>query len=151
MEQLVARQVHILKVVGSSPTPALRVAQVANCEFKVLLRRPYFNNYHRSDNVVRLTQQEYEQKVFNCVGDKYTVISKYQGRSQPITLKCNIHEVTFTCTADCFMRGPKDVRSSCPECSKEKRTSNRTIIICDYCGKEFFRSPSKIQNSKSGL
>lgn len=101
--------------------------------------------------MARLTQQEYEQRVFNCVGDKYTVISEYQGKSQPITLKCNLHEVIFTCTADCFMRGPKDIRSSCPECSKEKRTSNRTIIICDYCGKEFFRSPSKIQNSKSGL
>ena len=101
--------------------------------------------------MARLTQQEYEQKVFNCVGDKYTVISEYQGKSQPITLKCNLHEVTFTCTADCFMRGPKDIRSSCPECSKERRASNRVIIICDYCGKEFFRSPSKIQNSKSGL
>lgn len=101
--------------------------------------------------MVRLTQQEYEQRVFNCVGDKYTVLSEYQGKSRPITLKCNLHEVTFTCTADCFMRGPKDIRSSCPECSKEKRASNRIIIICDYCGKEFFRSPSKIQNSKSGL
>lgn len=99
----------------------------------------------------RLTQKEYEQKVFDCVGNKYTVISEYKGRNQPITLKCNQHEVTFTCSADCFMRGAADIRSSCPECTKEKRLNSRLLLICDYCGKQFSRSPSKIQNSKSGL
>lgn len=91
----------------------------------------------------KLTQKEYEQRVFNCVGDKYTVISSYEGKNKPITLRCNKHNIIFTCTADCFMRGSKDVRSSCPECSKENLLKKSIELECDYCRKKFFRSPSK--------
>ena len=62
--QLVARLVHAQKVIGSNPISAIRVAQVANCEFKALLRRPYFNNYHRSDNM------GYIYKITNKINSK---------------------------------------------------------------------------------
>lgn len=103
----------------------------------------------------KLTQKEFEQKVFDCVGDKYSVISQYNGKSSPVKLKCNIHNIEFQASAECFMRGPQQVRCSCPKCSEEQRTkrlsSNRTEVICAYCGKKFLKPNSKLKNSKSGL
>ncbi len=103
----------------------------------------------------KLTQKEFEQRVFNCVGDKYSVVSEYQGKSKPISLKCNIHNVIFEVSAECFMRGAKDIRSSCPICSEEKKNEkfaqDRIELECAYCGKKFVRSKSKLKNSKSGL
>lgn len=103
----------------------------------------------------KLTQQEFEIKVFNCVGNKYTVISEYLGKTKPITLHCNIHNINFTVNAECFMRGPKDIRCKCPKCSEEQSQKQkldiRTKVKCAYCGKEFLRLNSKLNNSKSGL
>lgn len=53
------------------------------------------------------------------------------------------------------MRGPKEVRCSCPKCSEEKKneklSANRTELECAYCGKKFIRPNSKLNNSKSGI
>lgn len=103
----------------------------------------------------KLTQEEFIKRVQNCVGDKYSVISEYQGKSKPITLKCNIHNKEFVSNAECFMRGSKDIRSSCPICSEENKNKrfekNRVEVVCAYCGKSFIRSKSHLENSKSGL
>ena len=55
--------------------------------------------------------------------------------------------------ADCFMRGKNDIRSRCPECSAILRheKSNSVKCTCAYCGKLFYKSKSKISQSKSGL
>lgn len=102
----------------------------------------------------KLTQEEFVQRVKDCVGEKYSVISEYQGKRNPITLLCNIHHKTFTATAECFMRGSKDIRSCCPLCSEEKKNKKfeqqRTKVKCAYCGKIFSKPNSKL-NSKSGL
>lgn len=99
----------------------------------------------------KLTQKEYEQRVFEAVGDKYSVVSEYMGKVKPITLHCNIHNIDFSATAECFMRGPKDVRTSCPLCSEDNLNKNKVKVSCAYCGKEFLRAPSKLTKSKSGL
>lgn len=102
----------------------------------------------------KLTQEEFIQKVQDCVGDKYSVISEYQGKRNPVTLLCNIHNKNFTVTAECFMRGSKDIRSCCPLCSEEKKNKKfeqqRTEVTCAYCGKSFIKPNSKLK-SKSGL
>ena len=103
----------------------------------------------------KLTQEEFKQRVFDCVGPKYSVISEYQGKNKPVDFKCNIHNIVFTATAECFMRGPEKINASCPECLKEKRnkifSSNRTEVECAYCGKKFLKPNSKLDCSKSGL
>ena len=103
----------------------------------------------------RLTQQEYEQKVYDCVGDRYSVISPYEGKTKPVTFHCNIHNIDFTATAECFMRGPDKVRCSCPKCVEERNMKhhleNTVELECSYCGKKFRRAKSKTANSKSGL
>ena len=56
----------------------------------------------------KLTQEEFEQRVYECVGDKYSVVSEYKGKSKPIDLKCNIHDIVFQVSAECLMRGPSE-------------------------------------------
>lgn len=103
----------------------------------------------------KLTQEEYEQRVYACVGEKYKVISQYQGKTKPIKLFCVEHQQEFTTSAECFMRGASDVRSKCPLCieqDKQLRYANsRTEVECAYCGKKFYKANSKLENSKSGL
>lgn len=99
----------------------------------------------------KLTQKQFEEKIFNLFGNKYTVISEYLGKRFPITLHCNIHNIDFTVTAECFMRGTGDIRSSCPECTRDKRKEKQILCNCAYCHKEFYRAPSKLKNSLSGL
>lgn len=100
-----------------------------------------------------LTQQEYENKVKEAVGNRYSVIGKYTKRSNPVEFHCNIHNINFTVTAECFMRGPKDIRGSCPQCAQDKRDkeSPKIELVCAYCGEKFLRAPSKIHDSKSRL
>ena len=43
----------------------------------------------------------------------------------------------------------------CPLCQQEakdnKLKETRTLVTCAYCGKEFYKTKSKLDNSKSGL
>lgn len=105
-----------------------------------------------------LTKEEYKQRLFDAVGDKYSLANDefpYKNKHSELKFYCNIHKIEFIASAECFMRGPHDVRSSCPKCSEErdhkKRIENRTLIKCAYCGKEFERLTSRLVNSKSGL
>ncbi len=99
----------------------------------------------------KLTQEEYEQRVFDAVGDKYSVVSEYKGKTKPIQLHCNIHNINFEATAECFMRGPNDVRTKCPQCYQEFLDKNKVELVCAYCGKKFKRGVSELNKSKSGL
>ena len=53
------------------------------------------------------------------------------------------------------MRGPKEVRCSCPKCSEEKINDKfstiRTDLKCAYFGNKFIRLTSKLNKSKSGI
>lgn len=104
----------------------------------------------------KLTQQDFEKRVFDCVGDLYQVISEYRGKSKPVALKCNKHNIQFQVSAECFMRGQKDIRTGgCPRCQEEKKNerykNSRQEVQCAYCGKYFIKPKSKLENSKSGL
>ena len=105
-----------------------------------------------------LTKEEYKQRLFDAVGNKYSLANDdfpYKNKHSELKFYCNIHKIEFIASAECFMRGPNDVRSSCPKCLEErnhkKRIENRTLIKCAYCGKEFERLNSRLINSKSGL
>lgn len=101
----------------------------------------------------KLTQEEFEEKVQECVGDQYKVVSKYLGKRYKISLECIRHDIIFSGLAECFMRGPKDVRLECPECRRERIESSDlyTSLTCAYCGIDFRRKNSKLFKSKSGL
>lgn len=98
----------------------------------------------------KLTQEEFKQRVFEAVGDKYSVISEYQGKNKTVKFHCNIHDIDFNATAECFMRGPNDVRTSCPQCHQDYLNKDKVLLTCAYCGKEFLRAKSNLDKSRSG-
>lgn len=103
----------------------------------------------------KLTQVEFEERVKECVGNRYSVVGEYKGKYKPVLIHCNIHDLNFSTNAECFMRGQNDIRASCPKCHEEKIENifkdNRTDVECAYCGKVFIRSNSDLLKSKSGL
>ena len=118
-----------------------------------VLPNNYFYLYIDKGGVVmgrKLTQKEFEQRVFEAVGNKYSVVSEYQGKTKTVQFHCNIHNIDFTATAECFMRGPNDVRTSCPQCHQEYLDKDKVLVTCAYCGKKFFKTKSSLGNSRSG-
>lgn len=99
----------------------------------------------------KLTQEDFEKRVYNAVGDRISVLGQYQGKDKKVLFHCNIHNLDFELSAECFMRGPKDVRGNCPQCSQEEKDSKKTTAVCAYCKKIFYIAPSKKEASKSGL
>lgn len=103
----------------------------------------------------KLTQEEFKERVKECVGDKYSVVGEYKGKFKPILMHCNIHNIDFSVSAECFMRGPNDIRGSCPQCHAEKieeqKKDTHLDVECAYCGKNFSKRKSRLENSKSGL
>ena len=102
-----------------------------------------------------LTNEEFKQRLFEAVGNKYILkdTEVYKNKNTLLWFHCNIHNIDFQKTAECFMRGPKDVRGSCPQCYQEEIEKKKTGINvkCAYCGKEFYKNLSELKNSKSGL
>lgn len=97
----------------------------------------------------RLTQKEFQQRVFEKVGNKYSVIGEYQGRRTKVLMKCNIHNIEFLVDPTNFLRNTNTtVSDKCPDCIALHEKLN---LVCAYCGKEFTRAPSKANKSKSGL
>lgn len=103
----------------------------------------------------KLTTEEFKIRLFQAVGNNYSLNEDqvYNGKQGILIFHCNIHNVDFQKTADCFMRGPNDVRGRCPKCLEEiaMKTRMRKKTKCAYCGIEFERPLSKLENSKSGL
>ena len=96
-----------------------------------------------------LTQEEFTKRVYEKVGDKYSVVGDYKGRRTKVLMRCNIHNTEFMVDPTYFLRRRnKTVSDKCPEC---KGSHNKQKLICAYCGIEFYRPPSKINNSKSGF
>ena len=103
----------------------------------------------------KLTTEEFKERLFQAVGNDYSLKEgqEYTGKESILIFHCNIHNVDFQKTAECFMRGPNDVRGRCPLCLSEINRKNRIRkkVKCAYCGLEFERPLSKLECSKSGL
>ena len=100
----------------------------------------------------KLTQKEFEQRVFNLVGDKYSVIGEYQGKEFPILMHCNIHNCDFETRARYFMyENHYHVNGGCPKCYENFRHQKSVKITCDYCHKEYYTTPSKLNKSKLSI
>lgn len=101
----------------------------------------------------KLTNKEYQDKLNNISNNNYTLIGDYNGKTSLVDIRCEKHNIIFTVTAECFMRPIS--RGKCPKCLEEenqlKYSSYRTLVECTYCGKEFYKSNSKLENSRSGL
>lgn len=102
-----------------------------------------------------LTTEEFKQRLFETVGNKYSLKDGeiYKNKYSYLTFHCNIHNIDFQKSAECFMRGSNDIRGICPKCYEEhiESTKKRVEVECAYCGKKFEKKLSGLKNSKSGL
>ncbi len=99
-----------------------------------------------------MNHEDVIKRIFEIHGDKYSVISKYENKRSPLTLKCNIHNVEWTVIAENALR--KDKPTGCPECAREKHRVSRTRVLevkCAYCGEIIKKTPFEIEQSKNKI
>lgn len=93
-----------------------------------------------------------DQRIYASTLNTCHYIDGYEGANSVVTLHCDKHDLTFKTKYQNVNRINR-AHHVCPECQKEdaEQRSAKITLKCDYCGQEFKRAPSKIDNSKSGL
>ena len=95
-----------------------------------------------------------EEKVFENSLQTCEYVSGYENAKSTITVHCKIHDLIFQTKWENVRRDNRK-HYICPQCQKENRDKkyeeNREEVVCAYCGKKFFLSKSKAEQSKSGL
>lgn len=69
-------------------------------------------------------------------------ISGYVNRSSTIKVKCLVHNYEFETSYENLARKNR-AHHVCPLCQKEDLNKNKIKCVCDYCGKEYYISPSR--------
>lgn len=90
----------------------------------------------------KLTNEEFN----NRIDKDYELVSEYINRNNDVILKCKKHNCTWIVKGDTALRN----RTKCPECRKEAILACKIGLRCDYCSKEFYIKPSRLEN-KTGL
>lgn len=82
----------------------------------------------------RLTQKEFEEKVFNELGNKVSIKGEYKNRRTKIETKCNICGYIWNANPDTLMNG-----HSCPSCSNnlKKTTEQFAKEVFELVGNEY--------------
>lgn len=98
------------------------------------------------------TEQKIRNKVFVNSLQTCEYISGYTNSQSIIKVRCLIHGIEFETKYENIKRDNRK-HHICPMCKKEdlKKASTKIECECAYCHKIFFREPSKLNNSKSGL
>lgn len=91
-----------------------------------------------------------QNKVFNNSLQTCDYISGYENGKSIITVRCKKHEYEFQTNWENVRRDNR-AHHICPICQQEDRDKNKIEVECAYCHKKFFKSPSKLKKSKSGL
>ena len=94
------------------------------------------------------------EKVWKNSLETCEYVGGYENTSSTIQVKCLKHNYFFETKYENVRRDNR-AHLLCPYCQKEARDSRfaeqRTLVKCSYCGKEFYKTNSKMDNSKSGL
>jgi 5-methylcytosine-specific restriction endonuclease McrA len=98
----------------------------------------------------RLSIETIKQKVFLNSLETCEYLSGYENVNSIITVKCLKHNHIFETKYENVRRDNRK-HHICPICQEEDKNSDKVRCMCDYCGKEFLRTPSKLEKSKSGL
>ena len=98
----------------------------------------------------RLSIETIKQKVFLNSLETCEYLSGYKNVNSIITVKCLKHNHIFETKYENVRRDNRK-HHICPICQEEDKNRDKIKCICDYCGKEFLRTPSKLEKSKSGL
>ena len=94
------------------------------------------------------------EKVWKNSLETCEYLGGYENSTSVISVRCIKHDYEFETKYENVRR---DARAHflCPHCQQEARNAKfaekRTLVECAYCGKEFYKPNSKLENSKSGL
>lgn len=90
----------------------------------------------------KIKENVYENSLHTC-----EYISGYVNRSSIIKIRCLIHNIEFETAYENVARKTR-AHHICPQCQEEDRQQNQVLCKCDYCGKEYYLSPSKANKSE---
>lgn len=90
----------------------------------------------------KIKENVYENSLHTC-----EYISGYVNRSSIIKVRCLIHNIEFETAYENVARKTR-AHHICPQCQEEDRQQNQVLCKCDYCGKEYYLSPSKANKSE---
>lgn len=102
--------------------------------------------------MIKLSNEDIANRVFENSLETCEYISGYKDDKSIIRVKCLIHNFEFeTKWYNVSRCGRK--HHICPICKQEdlKNKSSKIECECAYCHKIFWRTPSKIEKSRSGL
>lgn len=91
-----------------------------------------------------------QNKVFNNSLQTCDYVNGYENGKSIITVKCRKHQYEFQTSWENVRRDNR-AHYICPICQQENRDKNKIEVECAYCHKKIFKSPSKMEKSKSGL
>lgn len=97
-----------------------------------------------------ISAEKLQSKVFNNSLQTCDYVNGYENGKSIITVKCRKHQYVFQTSWENVKRDNR-THHICPICQQEDRDKNKIEVECAYCHKKFFKSPSKMEKSKSGL
>lgn len=70
-----------------------------------------------------ISQEEFEQEIFELTGDEYTVLGQYTGCANTVELRHNVCEKIYAARRPNFKRGQR-----CPHCSGNYKKTNNSFV-----------------------
>ena len=86
----------------------------------------------------KIKENVYENSLHTC-----EYISGYVNRSSIIKVRCIKHNLEFKTAYENVARKNR-AHHICPICQQEDLDKNKVLCVCDYCGKEYFTSKSRV-------
>lgn len=92
----------------------------------------------------KLTQEEVQNRLTQNFAQKVTLISNYVNRRTKIKIRCEECNYEWEALPSAVIYD--DYTHKCPNCGAKEGE----YVKCAYCGKEIYRSKSRLENNKSG-
>lgn len=93
--------------------------------------------------MAKLTNEELEKRVYERSLHTCHYISGYENKDSNIQVRCEIHDYIFTTRYGNVDHSTRK-HYICPKCKKENHKKKKVEVVCDYCGKIFYKKASRI-------
>lgn len=95
----------------------------------------------------RISPEQIKENVYENSLRTCEYISGYVNRSSLIKVRCLIHGNVFETAYENVARKSR-AHHICPLCQQEDLNRNKVLCKCDYCGKEYYVRPSRVDKSQ---
>lgn len=100
-----------------------------------------------------LTTEEVRTRVKQLYHQDVELISEYKNKRSLVSMRCNdCGHIWETKGSSILYLGSHCVEKHCPNCGNHSANmKNGVILNCAYCGKEVYRTPSRVALSQTGF